>query len=235
MEVIPIYYIKHRTCRRVRRIRLFTIIAIVLALFIFLNIQLRSVIKPMLDNSSKNIYTTAVNEAVKTLLEGSQYGQFVKLSLGADGKPTSIETDTLSVNRFKSEVSECVLDALEHLELSPSSVPLGTLTGIDLLVGTGPDVKLRLSPRGGITTELYSSLEQAGINQTRHTISCKVTSDVYAMIPGMSDRLTLTTTVLIAESILVGEVPESFTYVVGDKTDTIGRIFDYGDPYGIGN
>ena len=91
-------------------------------------------------------------------------------------------------------------------------VPLGSLLGGPFLNGRGPDLPVRVTFSGIVTAEFESSFTAAGYNQTRHTVSLRVTADAYTYLLGAESQLQAETVIPVSETILVGEVP----YVVGD-------------------
>ena len=209
------------------------LVILILLSFLALNAALHPIVESMLTAQARSIFTEAVNQAILDAAgDNISYNSFVELTTGEDGAVSSIQTDSMAVNKFKAYASQAVANRLEEINKKDISVPVGTLTGIELFTGRGPDVKLRLVQKGSITADLSSSFSEAGINQTCHAINCDVSAQFYAVIPGFKIPVDLNTTVVIAQSVIVGDVPDSYTYVVGDQSDTIGRIFDYGDPYG---
>lgn len=61
---------------------------------------------------------------------------------------------------------------------------MGTLSGVQLLSGRGPDLNLKVVPSGYMTSEIENRFDSAGINQTRHQIMLKMDMRVLAIIPG---------------------------------------------------
>ena len=238
------YYQKHkkRTRRPHRRrviSRKYLLIAAAMLMVMALTViavRVRPLLEGVVRTQASNHFSGAVNDAVLQSMSqlGNGDAQLVSLSMNESGAIAGIETDAVAVNELKSLVGREVIAQLGEYEEHPIKIPIGTLTGIDLLTGTGPEVELRLRLAGGVQTELQSSFESAGVNQTLHTIECVVKAEVYAIMPGYRKAVTLETNVMVAQSVIVGETPDSFTYVYGDQNDTIGRIFDYGDPYGNG-
>lgn len=227
------YYQKHISGRRVIRCRRTLFILLILLSLLALNTALRPIVESMLTAQARRVFTEAVNSALLDVSsENISCDTFVTLSTDDSGRISSIQTNSMAVNRFKSSASQSIARELEEIKKEDIRVPLGTLTGIDAFTGRGPDVKLRLVQNGSITADLSSSFSEAGINQTCHAINCDVEAEFYAVIPGFKIPIELSTSVIIAQSVIVGEVPDSYTYVIGDQSDTIGRIFDYGDPYG---
>lgn len=227
------YYQKHVTTRRIKRCRRGLIVLAVVISFFTLNAALYPIVESMLQVQAERIFTQAVNEAVLAVADGSMAADsFVELKTGDNGEVSSVQTDSAAVNRFRAEVSRAVAERLNEIEHEDLKVPIGSLLGGELFTGRGPAVKLRLVQKGSITADISGAFYEAGINQTCHQINCDVSARLVAIIPGVSVPVELNTTVMVAQSVIVGEVPDSYTYVIGDKSDTVGRIFDYGDPYG---
>ena len=85
--------------------------------------------------------------------------------------------------------------------------------GISLFSGMGPDIRVSVVPVGSVTTRFVTKFESAGINQTRHEISLEATTTMRIVIPTGTDTIQVTSTIPIAESIIVGTVPESYVNV----------------------
>jgi len=205
----------------------------VIFLLISLNAAIRPLIETMLINQARTVFNNAVNTAIQRSIGDSPAAeQFVILTESIDGEITSIQTNSAAVNSFRSTLGSQLYKELSQYSEEKIKIPIGSLTGIDILTGRGPYINLKLLQKGSITTDIINTFSSAGINQTCHTIDCTVSAEFYAIIPGFRLPITLDTKVTIAQSVIVGAVPDSYTNVNGDQNDTIGRIFDYGDPYG---
>lgn len=227
------YYQKHITARREKRCKRTLLVLIIVISFFTLNAAMCPIIESMIQLQAEKIFTRAVNDAVLDAASGGMsYDSFVTLTTGESGEITSVQTNSMAVNKFKSSVSQAIAEKLDEIKNDDIGIPIGSLTGIEMFTGRGPSVKLRLVQNGSITADISDSFSESGINQTCHALNCDVSARFIAVIPGVRVPVELKTTVVIAQSIIVGEVPDSYTYVVGDESDTIGRIFDYGDPYG---
>jgi len=223
------YYVKHKqgTGQRVRmRITGVAVILTILLLFILLNTQIRRIAADSTQVYTQNAFSKAVSDALCHVLS-EQSLDTVRVNTGADGQIVSVETDAAQLNRIKAEITITLLSELNNISSSPIEITLGTLTGIEAFAGRGPRLEMRLELRGGVSTEIISSLVETGINQSLHTIDCVVTADYFVILPGCRFSTKLSTTVPLAQSVIVGEVPDAYTYVIGDKSDTVSRIFDY--------
>ena len=226
------YYRKHIPEPRLKRCRRTLTVLALLFIFLMINAGVHSLVDSMLTAQARIIFNDAVNSAVQRAGESLETDDFVILTEDANGEITSVQTNSAAVNSYRAKLGELIGEELVQCNDEPVKIPIGSLTGIDILTGCGPGVSIRLVQKGSITADLVSSFSSAGINQTCHTINCIVEAEFYAVIPGFRTPVKLDTSVLIAQSVIVGAVPDSYTNVNGDQSDTIGRIFDYGDPYG---
>jgi sporulation protein YunB len=76
-------------------------------------------------------------------------------------------------------------------------------------------MKVRVIPTKQVTVDVENKFEQAGINQTRHLIYFKINSTIKIAVPLVHKDLTVSTTVPLADTIIVGDVPNTFFNFTG--------------------
>lgn len=212
-------YQRHRLNRTALRWRLKICVLVIFGLFVAINISVRPLLKKMTAVQAEYITNLAINEAAQEVLarEDISYDRFVSLHQLDDGTISSMTTDIREMNKFKTALSKEIQAKLgEHCDREVS-VPLGTLTDIDLLSGRGPRIRMKIELYGSVNAELNSSFEDAGINQTRHRIICDVKVGVSAIIPGCSSYTDVMSSFTVSETVLLGDVPDSFTSVNTSK------------------
>lgn len=152
----------------------------------------------------------ALSESVLSVIEKSDlsYDKLCRVSYDENGKITSLVYDTIELNRLLSVLELTATDALSGKQ-NTVSLPLGTLMGIELLSGRGPNIPLRISALGYVQASCSSEFSSAGVNQTRHRIVVTMTATVNVYVPFYADNFTVTREFFIAETILVGEVPNA--------------------------
>ena len=211
--------------------RLLAFLVALILLIIFLDHQIHPLVKSFGENQAKFTSTKAINEAVTQVLTDEQirYEDLVTVARNEVGDIVSVEADISKINRLKAEITTVVLERLKeyaHLEMR---IPLGSILGGEMFNDRGPRIPLRVTMSGNALTTMNSAFSSAGINQTSHQIELEVTVRIYAAIPGFRSSIETTTNYLVAETVLVGEVPDSFTQVDGDQADIVRKIFDYAD------
>ena len=208
------------------------VILIVLIVFVLIDMRIRPVVQTVAINRVRQVATQTIMGTISDQLtaNGTSYDSIVSLTKGESGKIVSIETDTTRINMINSGISSAITTRLSALSKEKLNVPLGTLLGVQVLSGRGPNVTLKALPTGFVKTQVVSEFNSVGINQTQHRIILTIEADITAIIPGYSSGAMTTVTYVIAESIIIGEVPQYYTHVVTSSENLAGDINDYGNP-----
>lgn len=221
-----------RSSREKKRIllRWFWLLALIAGLFFLLDWKTRPVIKKSSMYQAKQVATRAINDAVNSELEnlGIKYSSFVTLTKNSQGDIAAIETDTVTANKVNAALMDAVMQRLSDPQQQKISLPIGTLLGGAFLSGHGPEIEFRVIPEGYVESELKSSFQTAGINQTLHQIVFEIKVTVTALIPGYAQTTEVISSFQVAQTVIVGDVPESFTEVTDGESSTISKLNDYG-------
>ena len=89
---------------------------------------------------------------------------------------------------------------------------MGTLAGSPLLAGRGPLIRVRMQSVGSSSAHFENAFTSAGINQTKHQIYLVVDVYVSILLPGFSTVTKVSSTYTVAETVIVGSVPDNYTY-----------------------
>ncbi|MCL2033850.1 MAG: sporulation protein YunB [Oscillospiraceae bacterium] len=193
----------------------FMITAGFLALFIWLDVITRPVIKGVIEYHAKVFATRLLNEAMELQLEESEvgYGSLVAITRGENGDVMSIEADMAQINRLKTQLNLAVVDRLENEKNREIQLPVGTIVGNQFTSGRGPEITIKIIPTGYVQSEIQNRLSSAGINQTLHQIMLKVSVQVIAVMPGYNVRTETSTNFPIAETVIVGRIPQGYASI----------------------
>ena len=177
-----------------------------------LNGKLRPVLETAASTKATNLMVQAIDIAVDNCLQENDmnYRDFVTLGMDAAGKVTSITTNTAANSRFKRQVVEAVIRQLGDMDSEELGVPLGTLTGQALLSGVGPRVRVKVDSVGEVTADYVNTFISAGVNQTLHRVCLDITATVYLFLPGEILPVSVSSSVCVAETVIVGETPDTY-------------------------
>lgn len=210
--------------------RLLLLLAVIVSVSVFLGCQFRPL---MLDGAcklAKNTATEIVNGVVQSMLDNAQtdYADLILVSCNDAGVVTSLQANSAKINRIKSETVCAVRDKFAQIAVQTVTVPIGTLCGITVLSARGPSIPCRYTLSSVPTVALEYHFDGAGINQVLHSIIMVVTVPLSVTLPLQSADTEMKCSFLIGETILVGEVPDSYTNVISDP-EVADDIFNYGD------
>lgn len=169
-------------------------------------------IKPIAENicmrQAKSITQETVDHTVRTVVENNN-AEFVKLTKSNNGTVSAIEADTSNINSLKTTVSESISEALEENSETIVSVPVGSVSNINLFAGRGVKVKMKIVPSRSVSTSVRSEIVSTGINQTCHRILLDVNTEISVIMPVSTQTVTVTETYVIAETVIIGEIPDN--------------------------
>ena len=211
-------------------IKLLAVIFIAAGILLLVDIRVRPIIEKTAAYQSKVLATRIINDTVYSELENSDYGyeDLVTVTHNSDNTVSSIESNMVSINRIKAKITKSVNDELEKIDQHDLSLALGTVSGFTSLYNQGPLIPVRVQPEGYVETALISDFQSAGINQTLHRILLTVNVEISAIIPGYTASAYVKTSFVIAETVIVGDVPGAYTHVISGNEDLTGIINDYG-------
>lgn len=173
-----------------------------------LNDRLRPILFELAVSQTSNCITAAIDSAVSE--QAISYNDLVSLERSSGGDIVALTSNMAHANILRAQLLETSLEALKGLETMEFSVPLGTIYDWDLLSGRGPDIGVRVLYTGTASAEFENSFSSAGINQTCHQIVFHINADVSVLLPGRQEKTTVDTRVCVAETIIVGKVPETY-------------------------
>ena len=197
---------------------IFLLLVILLAAFGALRSKYRTVIEELAQTQVKNTTSDLTNDAIaKQIADGKiQYDRIVYFEKDLDGKITALKTNMTEVNRLKTDILNIINDEILALDNSDLGIPLGSLFLPEFLSGKGPAIPVHILSIRNSDATFVSNFSQAGINQTLHQVTMEVSVDVAVLVLGRTSAFTMTSEVVVAETVIVGQVPETFLQTGGN-------------------
>ena len=194
------------------------LLAISIILFIAFRSRYREVIRELAETQVKNSTSDLTNDAIaKQIAEGTiQYDRIVFFEKDLDGRITALKTNMSEVNRLKTDILNIINDEILALDTSDIGIPLGSLFLPELLSGKGPAIPVHILSIRNSDAVFSSNFVQAGINQTLHQLIMLVSVDVAILVLGQTRAFTVNSEVVVAETVIVGDVPNTFLQTGGN-------------------
>ena len=187
-------------------------------LFLFLRNRYRDVIEELAHTQVMNTTSDLTNDAIaKQIADGViQYDRIVYFEKDLDGRITALKTNMSEVNRLKTDILNIINDEILALDTSDLGIPLGSLFLPEFLSGKGPAIPVHILSIRNSDATFSSHFSQAGINQTLHKLTMEVSVDVAVLVLGRTESFTVTSEVVVAETVIVGAVPETYLQTGGN-------------------
>lgn len=201
------------------------LLAAALSLLWHLKPVMTSMAMARVSNMVNRIVSAAVNEAVES--GEIDYGSFVIFDKDEAGHITALRSNVAEVNRMQGRIADEILLRLSEVSTSELEIPLGTLTGSALLAGRGPSLYVRMQAVGSANAVFRNQFTAAGINQTRHQIFLDVDVYMSILLPGMKTSTKVSNEIAVAETVIVGGVPDTYTYFSTTPDETAQYAEDY--------
>ena len=190
------------------------IMSILIGSFIYVDNSLRPTITVLAETKALELANRSINKAVgDKVKEKINYSDLVYTKLDAQGKISMIQSNTIMMNQIASDVALEIQNELKQVKTTTSYIPIGTALKSPILARYGPQLKVSIQPIGTVSVDFKTSFESAGINQTRHTIYLEVKTQVKVVIPLTTSTKEVKSQIPICETIIVGDVPESYVNV----------------------
>ena len=176
-------------------------------------------VKPVFDtlckDEAKAIATKITNQQATNVMKEYKYEDLFSVEKDADGNITMIKSNVFPINEITSNIALRIQDDINNEGRDNVKIALGTFSGIDILSGRGPNVNVKVASIGNVETDLKSEFSSQGINQTLHRIYLQVNCEISILTPFSNTEENITNQVLIAENVIVGQMPSTYYNLEG--------------------
>lgn len=192
-------------------------------------VQMRPIVTNLattrVSNTVNRIVVAAVNDAVEN--GEIDYDTLIHFEKDSDGKVTALRSNMGEFNRLQAKIADDILIRLSDVSTTELSIPIGTLTGSSLFAGRGPSIVIKMQSVGSTTAHLHNAFTSAGINQTKHQILLDVDVYISILLPGFRTSTKVSNEISVAETVIVGNVPQTYTYfgTSEDEMDEMGKEY----------
>jgi sporulation protein YunB len=159
----------------------------------------------------KSLATKAVGSAIYDIVsQGDVYNDLIHITRDDDGNVLMIQANSIAINLLTRSLTRLAHQNLEEIGEQGIGIPIGSFSGLPILVGRGPSVNIKLIPIGAISSAFTSEFTSAGINQTNHRIYVTISSNISIVLPTANQTVTTSTQVLLCENIIIGKIPSTY-------------------------
>ena len=208
-----------------------TILVIIFtALFLIYDKNTRIIINNYSESVAKIKVNSIINNKVYDFLNenGLSYSELANITYGNDFDVKAIEIDSVKLNKIKSGIVSLVQKEIYNNGKFDIGIPVGTIIGNSFTINRGPAIPINMIMSSAVESNVISTFEGSGINQTLHRIVLRLKINTYIVMPWYRSNCILETDFVLCETVIVGKVPDAFTVVIESEGDnTGGLINDY--------
>lgn len=205
--------------RRMRRIAGFIVVLAFLCVvsFLMFRSKYQTAIRSLAETQVRNTTSDLINDAIDAQIRDGniQYDRIVYFEKDLNGRITALKTNMTEVNRLKTAILNLINDEILALDTTQLGIPIGSLIIPEFLSGKGPQIPVQILSIRNSDAAFHSNFTEAGINQTLQQLTMEVSVDVAVLVLGKTNHFTVATQVVVAETIIVGQVPETFLQAGG--------------------
>ena len=192
-------------------------------------VQMRPLLASLATTKVSNTVTRIVSEAVYEAIEDGEirYDGLVTFEKDETGQITAVRSNMAAFNHLQADILDTILTRIDQVSARELSIPVGTLTGFSLLAGRGPRISVRMESVGSSEANFHNEFVSAGINQTKHQIILTVDVSVSILLPGFTTATKVSNSFIVAETVIVGAVPDTYTYFATEPDTYLEDTKDY--------
>ena len=186
-------------------------------LLVVFRIRYHDAIRELAQTQVKNATSDLINDAIDEQIDlgNIQYDRIVYFEKDLDGKITALKTNMSEVNRLKTDILDIINEQILALDTADIGIPIGSLILPELLSGKGVRIPVLIHSIRNSDAEFSSRFSEAGINQTLQQLNLEVLVDVTVLVLGQTKSFTVSSHVVVAETVIVGQVPNTFFHTGG--------------------
>ena len=200
-------------------IRFFLLLAIVtFALLMVFRIRYHDAIRELSETQVRNSTSDLINDAISQQIASGniRYERIVYFEKDLEGKITALKTNMTEVNRLKTDILNLINDEILALDTTDMAIPVGSLIFPEFFSGRGPGIPIQILSIRNSDGSFKSYFSEAGINQTLQQLTMDVSVDVSVLVLGKTESFTVSSQVVVAETIIVGQVPNTYLQTGGE-------------------
>lgn len=211
---------RKRCEKRNKRLRmgLYTLVLMVVFFCIISLYLIKGVMEPNLEDITRIraevIVSRTINKALaEQFVEDETNKNLFEVQRDKNGVMEMVSANAIAINSMMAELSLDLQKAFKSMETEGMDIPAGTLLGSKVLSLAGPDITVNIIPTSITSMDFRTEFEEQGINQTKYKVYIVLKCKIKVLCPFASETIESSTTVLVAEAVILGEVPNSYVEV----------------------
>lgn len=215
--------------RKKLSIKYIIFIVIAVSIFTFITNKITPTIYKKCKFEIEKFAINEINKAITQAIDqyGYNYEDYITIKTSDEGNVIAIYTNARQISTIHNAIIDKINKELNDIKYQHIDIALGSLTGVIWLSSRGPHIPIKIAYKGLTNSEIISSLEESGINQTLHKIHIVVTANMVGFLPFHTENVEVKSDYMLAESFIVGQIPKHYTKVVSKDVNNLESSYKY--------
>ncbi|WP_156775876.1 sporulation protein YunB [Peribacillus muralis] len=186
------------------------------------------VIMNVAENEIKRIATETIHESVDENIAKIDMKEIITNNKGSEGTSSSYSFNPAVYSELRANITNDIQDKLGIKQGNPFKtgstkindeqyksvvyyIPLGVVTGNNLLSNYGPEIPVKMSVIGNVESDLRTKLTNAGINNVYYELIVDFDVNIQIVIPSFTKETKVSQEVTVGSLLIEGDVPSYFS------------------------
>jgi len=205
----------NRNFKNNRAAKILLILFIICFIIVVIVKAVAPVFNKLCTEKAKSIATIITNDETTNAIIDYHYSDLINIHKDEAGNILMLESNMKNINIVISDVANRIQKSINNTSEEDVNISLGSFTGSSLLSGSGFKVPIRISTVGNVKTDVRSEFKSKGINQTLHRLYLQIETEISILTPFNTINETIANQLILAENIIVGEIPETYYNLEG--------------------
>lgn len=200
----------HNRKKAKKLLSLLIIIIISILSYLAISKSIDPIFETICSDEAQSIATKITNEQSTRAIQDYTYDEMFTIERDNSGNIQMITANIFVIDEITSNIANYIQDELNNIESPKIKLSVGSFSGIKILSGVGPKIKIKISPTGKVETDLRSEFISQGINQTIHRIYLQIDCTVNILTPFKTIRENISNQILLTENVIIGNIPSNY-------------------------
>ena len=215
------YSFRYSAKKFTRKLFSLFIIILILSLIFAWFICMRDLIDDLVVNELEYLVTDIINTAVYDTIKNSGYtfDDLTIINTDKNGFVNSVSIEPSSANMMKSEIAALINERVNKISDDDVKITIGMIIGYCNLGSWGPEIPLAVLPNTNVEIDFSNEFVSCGINQVQDNLTIDVNVHVSALMPFLKSTSTIHSSVIVAQTLIVGDVPNTYLEIGDLRND----------------
>ena len=212
--------------KRRKKVVLTAVILTVIVLLSMFDTVLSHTVSSLAETAIRGKGAEYINNGAAKIFSDVEFDDIYTLTRENNGNITGVFLDSFTVNKLKTDIVSEVNRLFKEGEITVD-IPIGNAVDSLFFGGRGKTVNIKILSVAVVESKLISKTEDSGVNQTHLSSYMNIKADIKARVGKKNIEVSTESDVLLCESLIVGDIPDSFTNVNVIDEETLRWLNSY--------